>query len=96
MIIKLMWILVSFCSAFFAGITSVLIKLGIKKTDSDIALAMRTVVILIFSIAVTAAFGTQKEIFSVNGKKPGCFSFYPEYPRDYHGYSYLKHWKKAI
>lgn len=68
MIIKLMWILVSFCSAFFAGITSVLIKLGIKKTDSDIALAMRTVVILIFSIAVTTAFGTQKEIFSVNGK----------------------------
>ena len=44
-----MWILFSFGSALFAGLTSVLAKCGIKKTDSDAATAIRTIVVLIFS-----------------------------------------------
>lgn len=36
-------------SAIFAGLTAVLAKCGIKKTDSDIATALRTIVVLIFS-----------------------------------------------
>ena len=44
-----MWILYAFASAFFAGITAILAKIGIKNTDSNLATAIRTVVILIFS-----------------------------------------------
>ena len=44
-----MWIVMAILSAFFAGVTSILAKCGIKKTDSDIATFIRTIVILIFS-----------------------------------------------
>ena len=44
-----MWVLYAFGSAFFAGITSILAKCGIKKTDSDAATAVRTGVVLVFS-----------------------------------------------
>ena len=43
-----MWIRFAFGSAFFAGITSILAKCGIRKTDSDIATAIRTIIVLIF------------------------------------------------
>lgn len=44
-----MWVLFAFGSAIFAGLTAVLAKCGIKKTDSDIATAIRTGVVLVFS-----------------------------------------------
>ncbi len=44
-----MWILFAFGSAFFAGLTSILAKCGIQKTDSDIATAIRTIIVLLFS-----------------------------------------------
>ena len=44
-----MWILYAFGSAFFAGITAILAKIGIKNTDSNLATAIRTIVILLFS-----------------------------------------------
>lgn len=44
-----MWIFYAIGSSFFAGITAVLEKCGIKKTDSDVATAIRTVVVLLFS-----------------------------------------------
>lgn len=46
-----MWILYAFSSAFFAGITSIMAKIGMKDTDSDVATALRTTVILGFSWA---------------------------------------------
>lgn len=46
-----MWILYAFSSAFFAGITSILAKIGMKDTDPDVATALRTTVILAFSWA---------------------------------------------
>ena len=45
-----MWILYAFGAAFFAGITAILAKIGIKNTDSNLATAIRTVVILLFYI----------------------------------------------
>ncbi len=45
----MLWILMACFSAFFAGLTSILAKCGIKKTDSDLATALRTIVVLIFS-----------------------------------------------
>ena len=44
-----MWLLYAAGSAFFAGLTSILAKCGIRKTDSTVATAVRTIVILIFS-----------------------------------------------
>ena len=44
-----MWIIYAFSSALFAGLTSILAKCGIRKTDSNAATAIRTIVVLIFS-----------------------------------------------
>lgn len=56
-----MWFGFAVGSAFFAGITSILAKCGIRKTDSDIATAIRTIVVLFFAwlmVAVTGAGGS--------------------------------------
>ena len=56
-----MWILFAFSSAVFAGLTSILAKCGIRKTDSDAATAIRTIVVLIFSwimVMITGSIGT--------------------------------------
>ena len=45
----MIWLTAAILSAFFAGLTSILAKCGIKKTDSDLATALRTIVVLIFS-----------------------------------------------
>lgn len=63
-----MWILFAFGSALFAGITSILAKCGIKKTDSTVATAVRTIVVLTFSWIMVFTVGSQKQIASVDGK----------------------------
>ncbi len=45
----IMWIILAVLSALFAGLTSILAKLGIKKTDSDVTTALRTIVVVAFS-----------------------------------------------
>lgn len=60
-----MWFIMAILSAFFAGITSILAKCGIKKTDSDVATALRTIVVLLFSwlmVLVVGSAGTISEI----------------------------------
>ena len=60
-----MWLIMAILSAFFAGITSILAKCGIKKTNSDLATALRTIVVLAFSwlmVAVVDSGGTISEI----------------------------------
>lgn len=57
-----MWIIYAIGSAVFAGITSVLAKVGMKKTDSTLATAIRTLVVLIFSWAIVFATGAEGEI----------------------------------
>lgn len=44
-----MWIAAAVASAFFAGLTSILAKCGIRNTDSDVATAIRTLVVLVFA-----------------------------------------------
>ena len=63
-----MWILFAFLSAFFAGITAILAKCGIKKTDSNIATAIRTIVVLIFAWAVVFIVGSQETILRIDAK----------------------------
>ena len=63
-----MWIVFAFGSAFFAGLTSILAKCGIKKTDSTVATAIRTVIVLIFSWLMVFMTGVQRQIGSVSQK----------------------------
>ena len=56
-----MWLIMAVLSALFAGLTTILAKCGIKNTDSDIATAVRTIVVLVFSwimVFVVGSFGT--------------------------------------
>lgn len=64
----MMWLLYAAGSAFFAGVTSILAKCGIRKTDSTVATAIRTVVILVFSWLIVFLIGAQSEISSIDGK----------------------------
>jgi transporter family protein len=63
-----MWLLFAFGSALFAGITAILAKIGIKKTDSNLATALRTVVILFFSWLMVFVVGSQNTISTVSQK----------------------------
>ncbi len=63
-----MWILFAFGSAFFAGVTSILAKCGIRKTDSTVATAIRTIVVLMFSWLMVFVVGSQSGIGSIEGK----------------------------
>lgn len=63
-----MWLLYAVGSAFFAGVTSILAKCGIRKTDSTVATAIRTVVILVFSWLIVFLIGAQSGISSIDGK----------------------------
>lgn len=63
-----MWVLFAFGSALFAGLTSILAKCGIKKTDSDAATAIRTIVVLIFSWLMVAIVGSASTITSLSAK----------------------------
>lgn len=63
-----MWILFAFASAFFAGITSILAKCGIQKTDSTVATALRTVIVLIFSWIMVFAVGSQTLLPAIDGR----------------------------
>ena len=64
----MIWISAAILSAVFAGLTSILAKCGIKKTDSDLATAIRTVVVLIFSWIMVFVVGSQHTIAEIEPK----------------------------
>lgn len=63
-----MWILYAVLSSFFAGITSILAKCGIKKTDSTVATAIRTIVVLVMSFIMVIIAGSISEISGISIK----------------------------
>ena len=63
-----MWLFAAIGSAFFAGLTSILAKCGIKKTDSDVATAIRTGVVLLFSWIMVFVVGSAGTIFEISPK----------------------------
>lgn len=63
-----MWIVFAFGSAVFAGLTAILVKCGIRKTDSDAATAIRTIVVLIFSWIMVMITGSIGIIGSLSSK----------------------------
>ena len=64
----MIWISAAILSAVFAGLTSILAKCGIKKTDSDLATAIRTIVVLIFSWIMVLVVGSQHTITEIEPK----------------------------
>lgn len=63
-----MWLIMAILSAFFAGITSILAKCGIKKTNSDLATALRTIVVLAFSWLMVAVVDSARTISEITPK----------------------------
>ena len=63
-----MWVLFAFASAFFAGVTSILAKIGVKDVDSHVATAIRTIIVLIFSWIMVFIIGSQSTIVNIDGK----------------------------
>ena len=63
-----MWIVFAFLSALFAGVTSILAKCGIRRTNSNVATAVRTVIVLLFSWLMVFLVGSQNTLASVDAK----------------------------
>lgn len=63
-----MWIIMAVLSALFAGLTSILAKCGIRKTDSDVATALRTIVVLLFSWIMVFIVGSVNTIVQITPK----------------------------
>ena len=64
----MLWLIMAVLSAVFAGVTSILAKCGIKKTDSDVAAALRTIVVLLFSWVMVFIVGSAETIRMISAK----------------------------
>ena len=60
------WAFYAFLSALFAAATAILAKIGVKNIDSNLATAIRTVVIIIFAFAIVWYQGTIKQLPSIS------------------------------
>lgn len=63
-----MWMMFAFGSALFAGLTAILAKCGIRNTDSNVATALRTIVVLAFSWLMVFVTGAQSGMNSISMK----------------------------
>lgn len=63
-----MWMLLAALSALFAGATSILAKIGIRRTDSTVATAIRTVVVLIMAWGMVLLVGSQDQLSGLSGR----------------------------
>jgi transporter family protein len=63
-----MWIVFALLSAFFAALTSILAKIGIQNVNSNLATAIRTIVVLIMSWGIVFATGKHNEVLSIGQK----------------------------
>ena len=62
-----MWIVYAFGSAFFAGVTAILAKIGIKNVESNLATAIRTIVVSIFAWMMVFVVGSYDTIGNISG-----------------------------
>ena len=63
-----MWVVFALGSAFFAGVMSILAKIGIKNTDSNLATALRTIVVAVFAWLMVFVVGSQSSIVNIDLK----------------------------
>lgn len=59
------WLVFALLSSFFAALTAILAKIGIKNIDSNLATGIRTIVILLFAWGIVAAQGTWRQIHTL-------------------------------
>ena len=71
----MMWLTAAVCSSVFAGLTSILAKCGIRKTDSDVATAMRTLVVLIFSWVMVFIVGSAEGLKTISARSALFLTF---------------------
>ena len=64
----MMWLTAAVCSSVFAGLTSILAKCGIRKTDSDVATALRTLVVLLFSWVMVFIVGSAEGLKTISAR----------------------------
>jgi len=62
------WVLFAFLSAFFAALTSILVKIGIQNVNSNLATAIRTIVVLVMSWAIVFITGKHNEVANIEHK----------------------------
>ena len=63
-----MWLVFAFLSAVFASLTAILAKCGIKKADSTVATAIRTIVVLLFSALMIVVTGSKLPVNGIDGR----------------------------
>ena len=63
-----MWLLLALASAFFAGLVAILAKIGIRHTPSNLATALRTLVVLGMAWGVVVIIGSQSSLTTISGK----------------------------
>lgn len=63
-----MWVTFAFGSAFFAGIVAILAKIGIRETPSNLATAIRTIVVLVFAWPMVAVVGSARELTQLDSR----------------------------
>ena len=64
----MMWLIAAVCSSVFAGLTSILAKCGIRRTDSDVATALRTLVVLVFSWVMVFIVGSAEGLKTISAR----------------------------
>ena len=64
----MLWLVMAVLSAFFAGLTTILAKCGIKNTDSDVATALRTIIVFLFSWIMVFIVGSANTMTQIDAK----------------------------
>lgn len=83
------WILFAFLSAIFAALTSIFAKIGIKDVDSNLATALRTVVVLIMAWAMVGIVGSYGDMGDIT-PRTFCSSYCPDWQPERRGYAISK------
>ena len=89
------WVIYAILSAFFAALTSILAKIGISDINSNLATAIRTIVVLIMAWGIVFMTGAQSGIQDIP-QKAGYSLHFQELPQVFLGYSTTKHFNSVM
>lgn len=87
-----MWLVFAILSSVFAALTSILAKVGIDGVNSNLATAIRTLVVLIMAWAMVFLTNNQSGITEI-GKKSWIFLILSGWPQELHGCATIKHYR---
>lgn len=89
------WVIYAILSAVFAALTSILAKIGISDINSNLATAIRTIVVLIMAWGIVFMTGAQSGIQDTTAKA-GYSLYFRELPQVFLGYSTTKHFNSVM